>query len=779
MSTHPPADSIQIPELLPLLPLADVVVFPHVIVPVVINEPRQVELINQALSSNKLVGVFSKKSAEEGESEEARFYKTGCAAAILKMFKMPDGGMGLLLQGMRRISLREFLQRDPYLKARVRLENEDERTSLKIEALRKDLKRKFQILTEDSHSVREEIRNAIVEISDAGKLADVIASNLNITVEERQEILEAVQVEDRLIKVLQLVQRDIEMSELSRTIKKRVDSEIESSQKEHYLREQIRMIQRELGDDDDQNAELDALLKQARQKGMNGLALAAVEKEISKMRRIHVSSPDYHISRTYVDWLLELPWGETEETDIDIVRAAEILDRDHFGLQEVKDRILEFLSVKQLNPETRSPIICLAGPPGVGKTSLGRSIAEALGRRFVRIALGGVRDEAEIRGHRKTYVGAFPGRIIQKIREAQVVNPVFMLDEVDKLGADVKGDPASALLEVLDPEQNNSFTDHYLDVPFDLSKVLFITTANQPYEIPAPLLDRMEVIQLSGYLQEEKYQIARRYLLPRQIRNNGLPARVLTARKNGIVKIIDEYTREAGVRELEQRLGQVCRRVARNYLEKNIKRVTLNPESVQELLGMPRFAAQHLKRKRGEVGVVTGLAWTPYGGDVLSIETVRMAGGQRKLQLTGQLGEVMRESALTAMSYLRAHGDRYGIATASWDDWDLHIHIPAGATPKDGPSAGITLAVALVSLITGRPVSRTIAMTGEITLTGKVMPIGGLREKLLAARSNRIKIVLIPADNHSDLMEVPDYARRNLDIRLVDTLDDVMKNVFP
>ncbi|MBL7034064.1 MAG: endopeptidase La, partial [Candidatus Delongbacteria bacterium] len=663
----------------------------------------------------------------------------------------------------------------PYLIGKLTLLREDCRSSIKIEALRKELKRKFQIMVQSRHIVKEDIQTAILNIQEPGKLCDVIVSNLPVTVEERQRILDTVHIQKRLNDTTHLLQREIELQELSQRIKESVDQEIEVSEKQRYLRAQINMMQRELGDEDS-GAELEQMLQDALDCGMSDEALQVVQKEIRRMRSMSNASADYHVLRGYVEWMIELPWQKRDTKPLNMRRAAKILNRDHYGLDEVKNRILEFLAVKQLNPEARSPILCLVGPPGVGKTSLGRSIASALNRKFTRLALGGVHDEAEIRGHRKTYVGAFPGRIIQRLRDAATRNPVFMLDEIDKLGNDSKGDPASALLEVLDPEQNNEFMDHYLDVKFDLSEVLFITTANQPYNIPEPLLDRMEVIHLPGYLRQEKVQIARRYLIPRQITNCGLSNKHIQISEAGLNGIITAYTREAGVRNLEQRIGSVCRKTARQVLENNSRRVKLTTRSLPDYLGPPRFQPTQ-RRKHKQAGVATGLAWTPYGGVILYIETTLMPGG-RNLKLTGHLGEVMRESAETALSYLRANSARFDLPPHFFHDSDIHVHIPAGATPKDGPSAGTTLIIALLSLLWNKPLPGDVAMTGEVTLTGEVMPVGGIKEKLLAASENQIRRVLIPADNAPDLEEVPKEVKLNLEITLVRNVSEIVKLVF-
>ncbi len=774
MQNNDAPSAIKIPGKLPLLPLDDIVVFPFVIAPVVVAEPRQLEMVNHVLSGDKMLAVFSKRSTETMD-EDRRFYDTGCAAIVLKMFKMQNGEVGLLLQGLARVQLDKLVRRDPFLEGSLTILREDSRSSLKIEALRKELKRKFQIMAQNRHIVKEDVQSAILNIQEPGKLCDVIVSNLPVTVEERQRILDTVNITKRLHGTTHLLQREIELEELSQQIKKSVDQEIEVSEKQRYLRAQINMMQRELGEEDS-GEELDQMLVDARESGMSQEALQAVEKEIRRMRSMSASSADYHVLRGYVEWMIDLPWQKRDTKPLNIRKAAAVLNRDHYGLDEVKNRILEFLAVMELNPDTRSPILCLVGPPGVGKTSLGRSIASALNRKFTRLALGGVHDEAEIRGHRKTYVGAFPGRIIQRLRDAGTRNPVFMLDEIDKLGADVKGDPASALLEVLDPEQNHEFMDHFLDVKFDLSEVIFITTANQPYNIPEPLLDRMEVIHLPGYLKQEKVQIARTYLIPRQLENSGLTKRHLTITAAGLNAIISGYTREAGVRKLEQQIGAICRKTARRVLVKPSRRISLTSRNLPEFLGAPRHQLTQRPSRR-QAGVSTGLAWTPYGGVVLYVETSLMPGG-RNLKLTGQLGEVMRESAETALSYLRANSAKFNLPEHFFNESDIHMHIPAGATPKDGPSAGTALILALLSLLWRKPLPAGVAVTGEITLTGEVMPVGGIKEKLLAAKEGQIRRVLIPAGNAADLAEVPSEVKRNLKIKLVKRISEVVSEAF-
>jgi ATP-dependent Lon protease len=775
MKSADAASAIKIPATLPLLPLDDIVVFPFVIVPVVVSEPRQLEMVNKVISSDKMLAVFSKRSSEKIGGER-RFYDTGCAAVVLKMFKMKNGEVGLLLQGLARVQLDDLVRRDPYLEGKLTIMREDSRSSLKIEALRKELKRKFQILAQHRNMVKEDVQSAILNIEEPGKLCDVIVSNLPVTVEERQHVLDTVVIQKRLRDTTHLLQREIELLELSQQIKASVDEEIEVSEKQRYLRAQINMMQKELGEGDS-GEDLEQMLADAQQSGMSGEALQAVEKEIRRMRTMSNSSADYHVLRGYVEWMIDLPWQKRDTKPLNIKRAATVLNRDHYGLDEVKNRILEFLAVKELNPQTRTPILCLVGPPGVGKTSLGQSIASALNRQFTRLALGGVHDEAEVRGHRKTYVGAFPGRIIQRLRDAGTRNPVFMLDEIDKLGKDTKGDPASALLEVLDPEQNSEFMDHYLDVKFDLSEVVFITTANQPYDIPEPLLDRMEVIHLPGYLKQEKVQIARRYLIPRQIENSGLSKKHIQLSAAGLNAVISEYTREAGVRNLEQRIGALCRKTARQVLANPATRARVSSRNLADYLGPPRFQGTQ-RRKKMQAGVATGLAWTPYGGVILHIETTLMPGG-RNLKLTGQLGDVMRESAETALSYLRANSAHFKLPEKFFSEHDIHVHIPAGATPKDGPSAGTTLIMALLSLLWNKPLPGGIAMTGEVTLTGEVMPVGGIREKLLAASENQMRHVLIPASNKSDLEEVPAEVKRNLKITLVEKITDIVDALYP
>ncbi|MBN1894568.1 endopeptidase La, partial [bacterium] len=712
-----------IPEELPILPMANILVFPYVVAPLIISDEKRMAVINQALSERKIVGLFALRDKEAVEGGD-RLSTVGTAVYVLKMFRINDGSMGLMVQGLTRIQLIAVTQNEPYLKARVAMIPEEQAKSVKIEALRREVLDVFQKIVSLSPFLPEELGQAVANLEHPGRLADLIVSNLKIDVKERQVILETLNVEKRLTKLLGYLNRELELLKLGNKIQSEVKNRIEDSQREYFLREQMKAIQKELGEKDERTAEVDEIKARIEQAGMSAEARETAEKELDRLAKMPPQAAEYTVSRTYLDWLISLPWKKATEDSIDISHAKRILDEDHYDLKDVKDRILEFLAVRKLKESSKGPILCFVGPPGVGKTSLGKSIARAMGRQFIRYSLGGMRDEAEIRGHRRTYIGSLPGRIIQGMKKAGSNNPVFMLDEIDKVGTDFRGDPASALLEVLDPEQNASFSDHYLEVSFDLSRVMFITTANMLDTIPRPLLDRMEVLRLPGYIQEEKLEIAKTYLIPRQREENGLKRSQIRFTDRAIKKIISEYTQEAGLRNLEREIGTCCRKVARMIAEGSKHKVIVDAGNVHELLGPQKIISEMAQRK-DEVGIATGLAWTPVGGVILFVEATAMSGG-KGLVLTGQLGEVMKESAQAALSYIRSHAAKYGIPEDFFHKQDLHIHIPEGATPKDGPSAGVTLAAALVSLLTNKPVRKDFAMTGEITLRGKVLPIGGV-----------------------------------------------------
>jgi ATP-dependent Lon protease len=761
-----------IPEELPLLPVANVLIFPYVVAPLVITDERRMAMVNEALSDRKIVGLFAMKSKDE-PVDAGNLYDVGTAVLILKMFRIPDGNMGLMIQGLTRLRLEKVTQTEPFLLGRVKAIPEEGSRSVKTEALIREVTEIFQQIVAISPFLADDLANMAAQVENPGRLADLVASNLKMDIVDRQGILSTIKVEDRLIKLLIYLNKELELLKLGSKIQSEVKSKIEDGQREYFLREQMKAIQKELGEKDERTAELDEMRERIQAAGMPQEAKAQAEKELDRLSKMPPQAAEYTVSRTYLDWLTGLPWSVSTEDNIDVTQAQKILDEDHYGLEDVKDRILEFLAVRKLKHSSKGPILCFVGPPGVGKTSLGRSIARAMDRKFIRYSLGGMRDEAEIRGHRRTYIGSLPGRIIQGIKRAGSRNPVFMLDEIDKIGTDFRGDPASALLEVLDPEQNSAFSDHYLEVPFDLSQVMFITTANVLETIPRPLLDRMEVLRLPGYIVEEKTQIARRYLVPRQKEENGLRRGQIRFTDSSLRTIISDYTREAGVRNLEREIGTCCRKVARMIAEGKKEKVSIKPDTIQQFLGPKKYFSEVAGRK-DTVGVATGMAWTPVGGVILFVEASLMAGG-KGLMLTGQLGDVMKESAQAAYSFIRSHANQYGIEADFFQKKDIHVHIPEGATPKDGPSAGVTLATALISLFTGRPVKHTVSMTGEITLQGRVLPVGGIKEKILAARRSGIRQVILPRENEKDLEDIPENVRSKMTFHFVDRLDEVFE----
>lgn len=774
---QPPAESgsgetIRVPEVLSAMLINDILIFPNTIAPLVITAEPIIQLVNDALSGAKIIAAFARVGEPPSETPEAQFYGIGTAVQILKMFRVPDGSLRLLVQGLIRVEREEIVETTPYLRVRVNPLIPDLRRTMKIEALMRRVISDFTKLADVSPAIPEEVKIAVYNISDPGALADIVASNLNILLAQKQEILEAVKLEERLTLVGGLVARELQLLQLGSEIQGRVESEMTLAQRQYFLREQLKQIRKELGEDPEGTAEITEFEQRIKDADMPKPAQDAAVRELDRMKRMSPASAEYTVARSYLEWLVTLPWQKTTAEELDINMAERVLNRDHYGLQDVKNRILEFLAVRKLRPAGKGPILCFVGPPGVGKTSLGKSIAVALNREFVRMSLGGVRDEAEIRGHRRTYVGALPGRIVQSIRRVGVNNPLIMLDEIDKLGNDFRGDPSSALLEVLDPEQNATFQDHYLDVEFDLSKVFFITTANDIAPIAPPLRDRMEVIEISSYITKEKVQIAKHYLVPRQIEATGLKKSQIRFTDTGLTAIVRGYTREAGVRKLEQRIAAVCRKAARGVVEGKRRKITVTDKSIDQFLGPPHYFEDIIKGLPG-IGVALGLAWTPVGGDVLVIESSWMP-GTKQMQVTGQLGDVMKESAQIAMSYLRAHADDFGIALDVINRKDIHIHVPAGATPKEGPSAGVTLATSLISLFTRRRVRHTLAMTGEITLSGHVLPVGGLREKIVAANRSGLKVVVLPRANEKDLHSVPDYIKRSMTFKFAEHIRDVL-----
>ncbi|GAC1321634.1 MAG: endopeptidase La [Thermoleophilaceae bacterium] len=768
-----------LPPGLPVLPLKDTVTFPDTITPLAIGQERSIHLVNDVLGGERmLVMVASKNPALEHPGPDD-LYEVGVAGTVARMLKVPDGTLRILVQGAQRVRVTDFVATEPYLVARIEEEPDIVESTPELEALARSVQQTFAQIIEQVPYLPEELKLAVANLDDPAELTHMIAGSLRIKTQEKQELLEERDLAKRLRRLLELLARETELISLGSRIQSQIQSEMDQAQREYFLRQQLKAIQEELGEGDEQQAEIQELRERVEAAGMPEHARKQAERELARFERLPAQAAEHGVIRTYLEWIVELPWSKSTEDHLDLVEARAVLDRDHYDIEKVKDRILEFLAVRKLKPDARSSILCFVGPPGVGKTSLGRSIAAAMGRSFERISVGGVRDESEIRGHRRTYVGAIPGTIMRALRDAGSNNPILMIDEIDKMGADFRGDPSSAMLEVLDPEQNSSFRDHFLDLPFDLSSVLFITTANQLDPIPPPLRDRMEIIELAGYTAEEKLEIAKRYLVPRQIERNGLTGARIAFTDDALTLIVEGYTREAGVRGLEREIGSVCRKVAREYAEGiRTRKRTIRARQVRELLGKRRFL-EDARRRTGEPGVATGLAWTPVGGDVLFVEATSFP-GEGKLQITGQLGDVMKESAAAALSYLKSNAWRWGGDVG--EDWfrthDLHVHVPAGAVPKDGPSAGITMATALVSLISARPVRSDTAMTGEITLTGKVLPIGGLREKALAAQRAGITRILAPLQNEADLDEFPANLLAGMDFVFVDSIEEVLNEAL-
>ena len=767
---------VEIPGELPLLPLRGVVIFPAAIVPLLISRGPSLKLVEDSLEGDRTIGLVSQKNPEEEHPEPSALFSRGTAGRVLKMLKYPDGTVRVLVQGLRRIEILQHTQEQPYFKAKVRALHDELTASKDVEAMQAHLVNQFAKFVAMIPYLPDELQVVVMNVKDPGKVTDLIASNLNISLEEKQELLSTVDVRTRLERLSTILTREIELLELGQKIQSQVQSELNKNQKEFYLRQQLKAIQRELGEGDGRSAEIEELRRKLDEAQLSPDARRAADRELDRLRMIPPESAEHTVVRTYLEWLASLPWAVSTEDNLDLHHARQVLDEDHYDLEKIKDRILEYLAVRRLRQDLKGPILCFAGPPGVGKTSLGRSIARAMGRKFVRLSLGGMRDEAEIRGHRRTYIGALPGRIVQNIRNAGTNNPLFILDEIDKLGTDFRGDPASALLEVLDPEQNNTFQDHYLDVPFDLSRVMFVTTANVLDSIPPALRDRMEVIELAGYTEEEKLQIARRHVIPKQLREHGLTEAHLRFEDDALMHVIRAHTREAGLRNLEREIGKICRKVARALTEGQTEPVVCTVAKVREYLGADRFYSEVAERTV-QPGVAVGLAWTPAGGDILFIEATRMA-GQKSLTLTGHLGDVMKESAQAALSLIRARAESLGIPADFYEKSDLHVHVPAGAIPKDGPSAGVTIATALASLLTGRPVRGNLAMTGEITLRGRVMPVGGIKEKVLAAKRAGIDTIILPQRNEKDLEDVPAEIRERLRIVFVDVIDQVLEHAL-
>jgi ATP-dependent Lon protease len=777
----PSAERLAIPDDMPVLPLRDTVLFPNSFMPLAVAREASVRLIDEASTTGRMIGVFTQREATTEEPLQEDLYPIGTATHIHKMFKLPDGSLRLIVQGLVRVRLDKIVQTRPYLRAAVTQADEvlREEDRLEIDALQRNIKGNFQQVVSLSPLLSDDLQTLAGNITDAGKLADFIASSLTtIGTPVKQDVLETLDIRARMDSLNRLLIKELEVLELGSKIQSQVQSEVGKNQREYFLREQMKAIQKELGEGDEQAKEIDELRAKLDAAGLPETVKKEALRELDRLSKMPVAAAEYTVSRTYLDWIIALPWAKRTEDAIDLKKTKSVLDADHSGLEKVKDRVLEYLAVRKLNPDVRGPILCFLGPPGVGKTSLAKSIANSLGRKFVRVSLGGMRDEAEIRGHRRTYIGALPGQVIQGLRRAESKNPVFILDEIDKLGSDFRGDPASALLEVLDPEQNNTFRDHYLDVPFDLSEVLFLTTANVLDPIPPPLRDRMEVLELAGYTEEEKLKIATEHLIGKQIVNHGLTAEQVEFTEPAIRSVIRSYTREAGVRNLEREIGALCRKVARRRAEvadgEDVGKVTITPDVVVEMLGAPIFLDEEIENRTKDPGVAVGLAWTPAGGEVLFIEASRMQGGG-SLTLTGQLGDVMKESGRTALSWFRSHATRYGVDPAFYKDSEIHMHVPSGAIPKDGPSAGVTMVTALASQLTRRSVRGDIAMTGEITLSGRVLPVGGIKEKVLAARRHGITEVILPKQNEKHVKEdLSDDLRAELTIHYVVHIEEVL-----
>ncbi|MGE5751714.1 MAG: endopeptidase La [Nitrospirota bacterium] len=769
--------SIEIPKKLPLLPIRDIVVFPYMVLPLFVGREMSIKAIEVALESNRMIFLTSQKDINVENPSPSDLYSVGTVGVIMRMLKLPDGRIKILVQGVSRAKTVKFFQKEPFYQVEIKTFSDvPTPVTLETEALMRNVKEQIEKLVSFGKVILPDIMVVIENVDDPGKLADLAVANMGLKVEQAQEILEVTDPIQRIKRINEALGKEIELLSMQQKIQADVRGEIDKTQREYFLREQLKAIQRELGETDDRSEDLRELREKIKEAKMPEKAAKEAEKQLRRLERMHPDAAEASMTRTYIEWLADLPWSKATKDNLDLKAAHKVLEEDHYDLEKVKERILEYLSVRKLKEKMKGPILCFVGPPGVGKTSLGKSIARALGREFVRISLGGVRDEAEIRGHRRTYVGALPGRIIQGIKTSGYNNPVFMLDEIDKIGADFRGDPSAALLEVLDPEQNNSFSDHYIGLPFDLSRVMFITTANMTDPIPSPLRDRMEIINLSGYTEQEKLGIAKRYLIPRQMTEHGITERQISIPDKTVLQVISQYTREAGVRNLEREIGHLCRKVARKIAEGETGLFTITLNNLHQYLGVPKYLPE-VEREKDEVGVVTGLAWTETGGDVLYIEATTMR-GKGNLTLTGHLGDVMKESAHAALTYVRSRAGELGINTEQFGKTDVHIHVPAGAIPKDGPSAGVTMATALASVFTNAPVKKDLAMTGEVTLRGRVLPIGGLKEKTLAAKRAGIKTMIIPKQNEKDLDDIPKNLKKDMKFIFVETMDEVISSAL-
>lgn len=762
----------------PLLPLRDIIVFPHMVVPLFVGREKSIRALEEAMAGNKSIVLAAQKRAQHNNPDEGDIYEVGTLANIIQLLRLPDGTLKVLVEGIKRVKVERYVEKESIFLVEAKALDENMSSKVESEAFSRSVKNTFENYVKLNKRIPPELLMSVLSIDDPNKLSDTIAPHLNIRLEERQELLETTEACARLEKLFGLLRGEIEILQVEKKIRNRVKKQMERSQKEYYLNEQMQAIQKELGERDEFKNEIAELEKLIKRKGMTEEATAKARSELKKLRMMSPMSAEATVVRNYLDWLLNLPWSEKTESKIDIESAENVLDEDHYGLKSVKERILEHLAVQIMVDKIQGPILCLVGPPGVGKTSLARSIARSVGRKFVKISLGGVRDEAEIRGHRRTYIGALPGKILQGMRKAGTVNPVMLMDEIDKMSTDFRGDPSSALLEVLDPEQNRYFSDHYMEVEYDLSNVMFITTANSQHSIPWPLLDRVEVISLSGYTEDEKLQIGIRHLIPKQVARHGLDETKIQFPDSVIVDLIRHYTREAGVRNLEREIASLCRKTARDWAKRSDKplKTILTTKKVSKLLGPHRYRYQKAEEKP-LVGACNGLAFTETGGDLLTIEVLQMP-GKGKLLVTGKLGDVMQESAQAALSYVRSRAQLLGVTADFYQKNDIHIHIPEGAIPKDGPSAGITMATALVSAVTGKPVGQSLAMTGEITLRGNVLPIGGLKEKLIAAHRGGVKKVIIPTDNAKDLTDIPKNVLKGLTIVQVTHMDEVIRHAI-
>ena len=760
-------------KTLPLLPLRGILVFPYMVIHLDVGREKSVQAIEEAMVNDRMIFLATQKEAQTDEPTVEDIYQVGTVAEVKQLLKLPGGTIRVLVEGIARAKINKYENLEPYFKVEIEQFSEEFEKNAEIEAFMRSLVYQFEQYVKLSKRIPPETVVSVVNLEEPGRLADIIASHLTLRIEDKQRMLEAIDIVERLEKLCGIVAKELEIVELERKISIRVRKQMEKTQKEYYLREQMKAIQKELGEKDERVAECEELREKIAKAKLPKEAEEKSLKEVDRLEKMPPMAAEAAVVRNYLDWMLALPWSKSTRDRLDINGAEAVLEADHYGLKDPKERIIEYLAIRKLAKKMKGPILCLVGPPGVGKTSLGRSIARALDRKFIRISLGGVRDEAEIRGHRRTYVGAMPGRVIQGMRTAGSKNPVFLLDEIDKMASDFRGDPSSALLEVLDPEQNNTFSDHYIETAFDLSNVMFITTANNMWSIPRPLLDRMEVIQISGYTEEEKLQIAKRHLVPKQIKDHGLTEEMISVSDNTVLKVIREYTRESGVRNLERKIAALCRKTAKKIVAGETEKVKITAQNLEQFLGIPRYR-YGVAEQNDEVGTVTGMAWSEVGGDTLVIEVTTYKGTGR-MTLTGKLGDVMKESAQAGYSYVRSRAQDLGIDQELFEKWDMHIHIPEGAIPKDGPSAGITMATAMASVLTCRKVRHDVAMTGEITLRGRVLPVGGIKEKVMAAHRAGIKVIILPRDNKKDLEDIPANIKKHLDFNLVEHLDEVLE----